>query len=79
MRNWFGCVDTQADNYNRSFQKGRVFMRLLVAEDDPRLGPSLKKGLEKHHYAVDLVANGEDALLMGRTIPYDLIVLVLQL
>jgi two-component system, OmpR family, copper resistance phosphate regulon response regulator CusR len=50
-------------------------MRILVVEDDPRLGPSLKKGLEKHHYAVDVVADGEDAVLMGTTTPYDLIVL----
>lgn len=50
-------------------------MRILVVEDDPRLGPGLKKGLEKQHYAVDLVADGEDAVLMGRTMPYDLIVL----
>lgn len=50
-------------------------MRILVVEDDPRLGSHLKKGLEKHHYAVDLVADGEDAVLMGITTPYDLIVL----
>jgi DNA-binding response OmpR family regulator len=50
-------------------------MRILVVEDDPRLGPSLKKGLETNHYAVDLVADGEEALHMGLTIPYDLIVL----
>lgn len=50
-------------------------MRILVVEDDPRLGPNLKQGLEKHHYAVDLVADGEDAVLMGVTTPYDLIVL----
>lgn len=50
-------------------------MRILVVEDDPRLGPNLKKGLEKHHYAVDLATDGEDAILMGTTTPYDLIVL----
>jgi DNA-binding response OmpR family regulator len=50
-------------------------MRILVVEDDPRLGPSLKKGLEKHHYAVDVATDGEDAVLMGNTTPYDLIVL----
>jgi DNA-binding response OmpR family regulator len=52
-----------------------AFMRILVVEDDPRLGPSLKKGLEGSHYAVDLVANGDDAVLMALTIPYDLIIL----
>jgi DNA-binding response OmpR family regulator len=50
-------------------------MRILVVEDDPRLGPGLKKGLEKHHYAVDLVTDGEDGVLMGSTVLYDLIVL----
>ncbi len=50
-------------------------MRILVVEDDPRLGPSLKKGLEGNHYAVDLIANGEDAVLMALATPYDLVIL----
>ena len=50
-------------------------MRILVVEDDPRLGPSLKKGLEQNHYAVDLVADGEEAISMGLSAPYDLIIL----
>src|SRR5258708_26671596 len=50
-------------------------MRLLVAEDHPSLGPDLKKGLERCHYAVDLVAYGEDALALGFQVPYDLIIL----
>jgi DNA-binding response OmpR family regulator len=50
-------------------------MRILVAEDDPHLGPSLKKGLEESHYAVDLVADGEEALSVGLAVPYNLIIL----
>jgi DNA-binding response OmpR family regulator len=50
-------------------------MRILVVEDDPRLGPSLKKGLEGNHYAVDLIAHGDDAVLMALATPYDLIIL----
>lgn len=50
-------------------------MRILVVEDDRRLGPSLKKGLEGSHYAVDLVDDGEDAVLMATATPYDLIIL----
>jgi DNA-binding response OmpR family regulator len=50
-------------------------MRILVVEDDPRLGPSLKKGLEGNHYAVDLIINGDDAVLMALATPYDLIIL----
>lgn len=50
-------------------------MRLLLVEDHPILGKDLKKGLEQAHYAVDLVTDGADALLMGETTPYDLIIL----
>ncbi|HEV2659928.1 MAG TPA: response regulator, partial [Ktedonobacteraceae bacterium] len=50
-------------------------MRILVVEDDPRLGPSLKKGLEGNRYAVDLVVDGEDAVLMAVATPYDLLIL----
>jgi DNA-binding response OmpR family regulator len=50
-------------------------MRILVVEDDPRLGPSLKKGLEAGHYAVDLAADGADGLAMGLAVAYDLIIL----
>jgi two-component system OmpR family response regulator len=54
---------------------GEAFMRILIVEDDPRLGSSLKKWLEGNHYAVDLVTDGEDAILLGLSTPYDLIVL----
>lgn len=50
-------------------------MRILVVEDDPRLGPSIKKGLEGSHYAVDLVADGEEAVQMALSTSYDLIIL----
>ncbi len=50
-------------------------MRLLVVEDDVRLGPTLKRGLEARQYAVDLVNDGEDALAAGLVVPYDLIIL----
>ncbi len=50
-------------------------MRILVVEDDPRLGPSLKKGLEGNHYAVDLATDGDDAVLMAVATPYDLLIL----
>ena len=47
-------------------------MRILVAEDHPTLGSSLKEGLEECYYAVDLVTNGEEAYELGRVIHYDL-------
>lgn len=50
-------------------------MRILLVEDHPSLGPDLKHTLEKCYYAVDLTANGEEALYLGLTIPYDLVIL----
>ncbi len=50
-------------------------MRILLAEDNPSLGPNLKKSLENYHYAVDLVTSGEDAVSLGLSVPYDLIIL----
>ena len=54
-------------------------MRILIAEDDPYLGPSLKKGLEDNHYAVDLVPDGEEALSLALAVTYDLIILDIML
>jgi two-component system, OmpR family, response regulator len=54
-------------------------MRLLLAEDDPALGPGLKRNLEQSGFAVDLARNGVDAQALGDTEPYDAIVLDLGL
>ncbi len=54
-------------------------MRILVVEDDPHIGPSLKKGLEGNKYAVDLVRDGTEALLMGLAVTYDLLILDVRL
>jgi DNA-binding response OmpR family regulator len=56
-----------------------TFVRILVAEDHPSLGADLKQGLERSRYAVDLVADGEDALALAMAVPYDLIVLDVML
>lgn len=50
-------------------------MRILIAEDHPLLGPDLKKGLERCHYAVDLVDNGSDAFDLALEVTYDLLIL----
>jgi two-component system OmpR family response regulator len=50
-------------------------VRLLVVEDDVKMAALLKRGLEREGYAVDLAANGEDALWAGRELPYDAVVL----
>ena len=50
-------------------------MKLLVAEDDPKLLKSLVHILESNKFSVDGVNNGDDALNYGLTGEYDGIVL----
>jgi DNA-binding response OmpR family regulator len=50
-------------------------MRILVAEDDTTLGTSVKRGLERNHYAVDVVEAGDEALAAALATPYDLLIL----
>ena len=54
-------------------------MRLLVIEDDPALGPLLKRDLAKAGFATDLADNGRDGEILGNIEPYDVIVLDLGL
>ena len=54
-------------------------MRVLVVEDEPRLGRSLKTGLEAEGYAVDLAADGGEALWYARENSYDVILLDIML
>ena len=50
-------------------------MRILVAEDDPTLGPQIRSALTREGYATDLSASGEEAHDLGAAEPYDLVVL----
>lgn len=50
-------------------------MRLLLAEDDDSLRDTLVRGLREHGFAVDGVADGEDAFMLAISEPYDAIVL----
>lgn len=50
-------------------------MKLLVAEDDPKLLKSLVYILEHNRFSVDGVSNGEDALEYGQTGEYDGLIL----
>ncbi|VAX09643.1 Two-component transcriptional response regulator, LuxR family [hydrothermal vent metagenome] len=54
-------------------------MRLLLVEDDAELSQSLKKSLEQAGFAIDTADNGVDGEFMGKTEPYDLIILDLGL
>lgn len=50
-------------------------MRLLIAEDDPRLLKTLVHIFESNQFVVDRVSNGEDALAYAQSEEYDGLVL----
>jgi DNA-binding response OmpR family regulator len=50
-------------------------MRLLLAEDDHQLAASLARGLRENAYAVDVVSNGDTAVIEAAITAYDAIVL----
>lgn len=50
-------------------------MRLLLAEDEPTLREFVTRGLAEAGYAVDAVADGEEAWLAVQSVPYDLVIL----
>ncbi|MDA8081532.1 MAG: response regulator transcription factor [Actinomycetota bacterium] len=54
-------------------------MRVLVIEDEVRLGEALKRGLEAEGFAVDVIQNGTEGLWMATENPYDLILLDIML
>ncbi len=50
-------------------------MRILVVEDEPRLASFLANGLRENGYAVDIAADGEEGMHLGRSGIYDVILL----
>lgn len=54
-------------------------MRLLLIEDEPKVSALVKRGLMAERYAVDVCAEGREALTLTEAHPYDLILLDLML
>lgn len=54
-------------------------MRVLLVEDDARVARFVARGLREQAYAVDVVADGEEALFQASINPYDVIVLDLMI
>ena len=54
-------------------------MRVLVVEDEKKLGELLRRGLGEEGYAADLADRGEEALWMAQAVSYDAIVLDVML
>jgi DNA-binding response OmpR family regulator len=50
-------------------------MRVLVAEDEPRIADAVARGLRREGIAVDVAQAGDDALYKARVFPYDVVVL----
>jgi two-component system OmpR family response regulator len=54
-------------------------VRVLIVEDERDLADTLRRALEEEEFAVDISADGEDALFKIREMPYDAVVLDLML
>jgi DNA-binding response OmpR family regulator len=50
-------------------------MRILIAEDEPRLADALARGLRRDGWAVDVALDGASALQRARIVDYDAVVL----
>ena len=54
-------------------------MRVLVVEDEKKTAAFVRKALQAEGFAVDVCANGDDALAAAKTTPFDGIVLDIML
>jgi two-component system OmpR family response regulator len=54
-------------------------VRILVVEDEPKLGDLLARGLREEGHAADVATDGEQALWMAQAAPFDAIVLDVML
>ena len=54
-------------------------MRILLVEDERKLSGVIKRSLNEFNYAVDLSNNGDEALFIAESNPYDLIILDIML
>jgi two-component system copper resistance phosphate regulon response regulator CusR len=54
-------------------------MRILIVEDEPKVSGFVQRGLIAERYAVDVSADGREALELAESFPYDLLILDLML
>src|SRR5512135_1479859 len=50
-------------------------MRILIAEDEAKVAEHIRRGLVESGYAVDVAADGSEALWLAENYPYDAMVL----
>jgi two-component system copper resistance phosphate regulon response regulator CusR len=58
---------------------GKKSVRILLVEDEVKVSRFVARGLTEERYAVDVAADGSEALEMAMTYEYDLIILDLML
>jgi len=58
---------------------GGSAVKILVVEDEKKTSSYLRKGLTESGFVVDIAENGSDAIYLGRTADYDLIILDVML
>ncbi len=68
------CVTRQ--NGDTRYKEG---VRILLAEDEPRVAGFIARGLREQAYAVDIAPDGEEALYHARVNQYDLMILDVML
>jgi DNA-binding response OmpR family regulator len=61
------------------FSANNQFMRVLVVEDEKKTASFVRKALQAESFAVDVMANGDDALHAATHTPFDAIVLDIML
>jgi two-component system OmpR family response regulator len=54
-------------------------MRVLIVEDEEKLARTLRRGLQRYGYAVDLARTGDEGLFHARVYDYDALVLDVML
>ena len=54
-------------------------MRILVVEDEPKLGKALQEGLQSEQYGVALAHTGEEGFYLVQTESFDLVILDIML
>src|SRR5438046_10499650 len=54
-------------------------MRILVVEDEKKVANFIKKGLQQEGYAVDMVHDGQEALVNAAAFDYDRLIVDLML
>ena len=54
-------------------------MKILVVEDDKKLGGFLRKGLEAQGFVVDFCDNGDEGYTLATTRSYDAVILDIML